>query len=69
VIGLGLTLSLAWRRTAPVLAAAAVTVFGLLELWFAGVFLPANVAVLVIIYSLAAYAPRWASRTGLAPRG
>lgn len=66
VIGLGLTLSLAWRRTATVLSAAAVTVFGLLELGYADVFLPANVAVLVIIYSLAAYAPRWASRTGLA---
>jgi len=42
VIGLGVTLSLAWRRTATVLAAAAVTVFGLLELGFADVFLRAK---------------------------
>ncbi|MGI8625379.1 MAG: DUF7134 domain-containing protein, partial [Geodermatophilaceae bacterium] len=65
LISLGLTVPLAWRRTAPVPAAAAVTVFGLSELLVADFFLPANVAVLIMIYSLAAYAPRWASRAGL----
>ena len=65
LISLGLTLPLAWRRTAPVPAAAVVTLFGVGELLVVPFFLPANVAVLVTIYSLAAYAPRWASRTGL----
>ncbi len=66
VVGLGLTLSLAWRRTFPVVSAGAVTFFGLLELVVSESFLLANVAVLVSIYSLAAYAPRWAGRAGLA---
>lgn len=65
LIGFGLTVPLAFRRTAPVPAAAAVTFFGLLELGISYAFLPANFAVLVMIYSLAAYAPRWASRAGL----
>jgi len=65
LISLGLLVPLAWRRTAPVPAAAAVTLFGIGELLVAQIFLPANVAVLVMIYSLAAYAPWWASRAGL----
>jgi signal transduction histidine kinase len=56
---------LAWRRRAPVPAAAVILVAGLLELVLAHEFLPANYAVLVMVYSLAAYAPGWAARTGL----
>ncbi len=65
VVGLGLTLSLAWRRTVPLVTAGLVTLFGTLELGLAQDFLPANFAVLVTIYSLAAFGPRWAGRAGL----
>lgn len=66
LLGLFLTVPLAWRRRAPVAAAAAVIAVGLLELVVLETFLAANVAALVMIYALAAYAPRWASRGGLA---
>ncbi len=64
-VGVLLTAPLAWRRRAPVEAAAVVVFAGLLELFLVEQFLVANYAVLVMIYSLAAYAPRWASRAGL----
>jgi signal transduction histidine kinase len=66
VIGLMLTVPLAWRRRAPVRAAAVVVAAGLLELVATSNFLGANVSALLMIYALAAYAPRWASRAGLA---
>jgi signal transduction histidine kinase len=66
LVGLLLTVPLAWRRRAPVLAAAAVIAVGLLEMVTLTTFLAANVAALFMIYALAAYAPRWASRGGLA---
>jgi len=65
MVSLLLLAPLAWRRRNPVPAAAVVVVAGLLELAVINSFLPANVAVLVTIYTLAAYAPRWAGRTGL----
>ncbi|RBY93828.1 sensor histidine kinase [Blastococcus sp. TBT05-19] len=65
VVGVLLTAPLAWRRRAPVPAAAVVVAAGLLELMIAPDFLVANVAVLLMIYALAAYAPRWAARAGL----
>jgi signal transduction histidine kinase len=65
VVGTLLTVPLAWRRTATVPAAAAVVVAGLVELAVVDDFLPANVAALVMVYALAAYAPRWASLAGL----
>ena len=66
VIGLLLTVPLAWRRRAPVPAAAVVTAAGLVEVALLDTFLVANVSALLMIYALAAYAPRWASRGGLA---
>jgi signal transduction histidine kinase len=66
LLGLLLTVPLAWRRRAPVPAAAVVTAAGLLELAVLDEFVPANVAALFMVYALAAYAPRWASRGGLA---
>jgi signal transduction histidine kinase len=66
VPGLLLTVPLAWRRKAPVVAAAVVVAAGLLELLVSREFLPANVAALLMVYALAAYAPRWAVRAGLA---
>ncbi|MGY1710931.1 sensor histidine kinase [Geodermatophilus sp. SYSU D00758] len=65
-VGLLLTVPLAWRRRAPVPAAAVVVGAGLLELALVDTFLPANVAALVMVHALAAYAPRWAGRAGLA---
>jgi signal transduction histidine kinase len=66
MVSLLLLAPLAWRRRNPVAAAAVVVVAGLLELAVINTFLPANVAALVMVYALAACAPRWASRTGLA---
>jgi signal transduction histidine kinase len=65
-LGVALTAPLAWRRKAPVAAAAVVVAAGLLELLLNGSFLPANVSALFMVYALAAYAPRWAERAGLA---
>ncbi|MCZ2813238.1 sensor histidine kinase [Modestobacter sp. VKM Ac-2979] len=65
-LSLALLVPLAWRRRRPVRAAAVVTVASLLELVLVpGYFLPANIAAPVMVYALAAYAPRWASRAGL----
>ncbi|NOJ60451.1 sensor histidine kinase [Arthrobacter sp. 260] len=65
LVSTALVLPLAWRRTRPVLSAgivAGVSVFQLsLGIW--PVF--AQIAVLVSLYALAAYAPRWASLGGL----
>ena len=57
---------LAWRRRAPVPAAAVVTGVGLLQLGAVPQLIPADVAALVMVHALAAYAPRWAARAGLA---
>ncbi|MGY1830220.1 sensor histidine kinase [Geodermatophilus sp. SYSU D01180] len=66
LLGVLLVAPLAWRRRAPVPAAAVVTGAGLLELVAGTEFLPANVAALLMVHALAAYAPRWAARAGLA---
>ncbi|MCA0145015.1 sensor histidine kinase [Blastococcus sp. LR1] len=66
LVGVLLTAPLAWRRRAPVPAAAVVVAAGLLEVAFLPAFLAANVSALLMVYALAAYAPRWASRAGLA---
>jgi signal transduction histidine kinase len=66
LVGTLLTAPLAWRRRAPVPAAAAVVAVGLLELLVVPEFLVANVAALFMVYALAAYSTRWASRAGLA---
>ncbi|GAB3301600.1 sensor histidine kinase [Geodermatophilus aquaeductus] len=65
VLGVLLVAPLAWRRRAPVPAAAVVTVAGLLELVAGTDFLAANVSALLMVYALAAYAPPWAARAGL----
>jgi signal transduction histidine kinase len=66
LIALLLTVPLAWRRRAPVGAAAVVVAAGLLQLLVVPEFLAANVSALFMIYALAAYGPGWASRAGLA---
>ncbi len=67
LVSLMLLVPLAWRRRRPVPAAAVIIAAGLLELaLLPDEFLPANVAAPVMVYALAAYAPRWAGRAGLA---
>ncbi len=66
LIGTLMVVPLAWRRHAAVPAAAVVVAAGLLEVLFSQDFLAANVAVLMMVYALAAYAPRWASQAGVA---
>ncbi|MCW2576132.1 MAG: Two component integral rane signal transduction histidine kinase, partial [Modestobacter sp.] len=67
LLGLLLVIPVAWRRRRPVPAAAVVVLACLLELvTLPGTFLPGTLTAPVMIYALAAYAPRWASRAGLA---
>lgn len=60
-----LVFPLAWRRTKPVFAGAAIAAVAVVQWAVAYPPLPANVAVILVVYSLAAYAPRWASLSGL----
>ncbi len=65
VLTLALLVPLAWRRRAPVPAAVVVVVAGLAEVVLVSEFLPANLAAPVMVYALAAYAPRRWGRIGL----
>ena len=59
-------MSLGWRRARPVAAAAVQATACILQLFLIPVTgLPADIFVLVTVYSLAAFAPRWASLAGL----
>lgn len=60
-----LVVPLAWRRSRPVATGVAIAVVAVTQ-WTLGV-TPffADVAVILVVYSLAAYAPRWASLGGL----
>jgi signal transduction histidine kinase len=58
--------ALVFRRVRPVASFAVVALAGFVQ-WTAGVTLsPIDAAVLLALYSIAAYGPRWASRLGLA---
>lgn len=65
VLTLALLVPLAWRRRAPVPAAVVVVVAGLAEVVLVSEFLLANLAAPVMVYALAAYAPRRWGRIGL----
>jgi signal transduction histidine kinase len=65
LLGLLITVPLAWRRRAPIPAAAVMIAAGLLQLGVSPTLMFADVAVLPMIYALAAYAPRWAGQAGL----
>ncbi|MHA7142731.1 sensor histidine kinase [Arthrobacter sp. Sr33] len=62
----GLVLPLVWRRSRPVHAAGLIAAVSVLQLIFYVMPVPAQAAVLIALYALAAYAPRWASLGGLA---
>lgn len=56
---------LAWRRIRPVMAGTIIAAVALTQ-WILDVTpMPANAAVPIIVYALAAFAPRWASISGL----
>lgn len=57
---------LAWRRTRPVVAGSAVAIVALVQWAFAVRPMPADIAVILVVYSLSAYGPRWASLGGFA---
>lgn len=60
-----LIVPLAWRRTSPLIAGGAIAAVCLAQ-WALNLMpLPANIAVILVVYSLAAYGPRWASLSGL----
>jgi signal transduction histidine kinase len=65
LVSLGLVAALAWRRRHPIGSATAITVLSLFQLASSDSLLPADAAALIGLYSLAAYGPSWASRTGL----
>lgn len=57
---------LAWRRTRPVASGVAVYTVGLAHVIAGhGLIVPADVAVLVALYSVTFYGPRWARRTAI----
>ncbi|HEX2248327.1 MAG TPA: histidine kinase [Arthrobacter sp.] len=60
-----LIIPLAWRRTYPWQSGSAMAIAALLNVAFLSVPVPAQSLVLVMVFSLAAYAPRWASLGGL----
>jgi len=60
-----LVIPLAWRRTRTVMAGAIIAVVAIVQ-WALDVPpMPSDVAVLLIVYALAAFGPRWASLGGL----
>ncbi len=65
LVALALVVPLAWRRARPVLSAAATYAVGLVHLVVLGVeiLLPADLLVLVALYSVTVHGPRWAYRT------
>ncbi|WP_427019002.1 sensor histidine kinase [Pseudarthrobacter sp. P1] len=64
-VGTLLVVPLAWRRTRPAAAGMVIAAVALFQ-WASGIQpMPANAAVVLIVYALAAYGPRWASIGGL----
>ncbi|MDN3904168.1 histidine kinase [Arthrobacter sp. YD2] len=66
LLSTAICMSMAWRRTRPVPAAAVQATACILSLFLVPeTGLPADILVLGMVYSLAAFAPRWASLAGL----
>lgn len=66
VFATALVVPLAWRRTRTVMAGAVIAAAAVLQWALAVQPMPADVAVPLVLYALAAFAPRWASLCGLA---
>ncbi|MET1155716.1 histidine kinase [Arthrobacter sp.] len=65
LLSAALVVPLAWRRTRPLASGLAIAAAALLNVAFLSEPMPAHALVLVAVYSLAAYGPRWASLGGL----
>lgn len=65
VVSTALVIPLAWRRRRTVAAASTVAAVSVGQLLINQPPVPAQLSVLVMVYALAAYAPRWASLGGL----
>lgn len=66
VWSLALVVPLAWRRVRPTGSAAVVYGIGLVQLLLRPAVLPADLAVLVALYSVTVHGPRWAHRAAIA---
>ncbi|UNX53918.1 histidine kinase [Georgenia sp. TF02-10] len=64
--GIVMPVALAWRRSRPAASAATVYAAALVHLIAGAVVIPADVLVLVALYSVTIYGPVWARRAGLA---
>ncbi|WP_370524275.1 sensor histidine kinase [Cellulomonas sp. APG4] len=65
-IALGMCVALAWRRVRPAASAAAVFTVGLFQLVIGvDLIFPADLLVLVALYSVTVHGPRWAYRTAI----
>lgn len=69
LVSTALVIPLAWRRRNTVIAASVVAAVSLGQLAVNQPPVPAQLSVLVMVYALAAYAPRWASIGGLGLAG
>lgn len=69
VVSTALVIPLAWRRRRTVAAASAVAAVSVGQLLINQPPVPAQLSVLVMVYALAAHAPRWASLAGLGVAG
>jgi signal transduction histidine kinase len=65
VVDTALVVPLAWRRTRTVMAGSIIAAVALLQWGLAISPSPADVAVVLVVYALAAFGPRWASLCGL----
>lgn len=62
---IGMIAPLPWRRVRPVASAITVYSVALLHLLFGIVFLPADFLLLISLFSVTVYGPRWAHRTAM----
>ncbi|TGJ98131.1 sensor histidine kinase, partial [Actinotalea fermentans ATCC 43279 = JCM 9966 = DSM 3133] len=62
---IGMLVPLPWRRVRPVASAITVYAVALLHLLFGIVFLPADFLLLISLFSVTVYGPRWAHRTAM----
>lgn len=66
LLSVAIVAPLAWRRVRPTASAAAVYTAALLQvLFFTPLVLPADIAVLVALYSVTVHGPRWAHRVAI----
>ncbi|WP_376770188.1 sensor histidine kinase [Arthrobacter terrae] len=61
IIATGLIVPLVWRRSRPVAATAVIAAVALVQWALSLPQVPADIAVVLVLYAVAAYGPRWAS--------